>query len=99
MKAYRDARPKPRYMLLNMEAVVEIDATSADVLEDLRADLAREGVVLAMARVKHDLRVDLDAAGLTEAIGAHLIFPTLPTAVAALTEPDPSDASRSQPAN
>ena len=36
-----------------------------------------------MARVKQDLRDDLVRAGLVDRIGADLIFPTLPTAVAA----------------
>lgn len=88
-KAYAAAPTKPRYMLLNMEAMSEIDVTAADVLEDLRADLARDGVALALCRVKYELRRDLDAAGLSEAIGPHLIFPTLATAVEALTaEPE-----------
>jgi sulfate permease, SulP family len=36
-----------------------------------------------MARVKQDLRDDLQAAGLIDRIGEDLIFPTLPTAVTA----------------
>ena len=39
--------------------------------------------MFALARVKQDLRDDLDAYGLTESVGADRIFPTLPTAVAA----------------
>jgi len=37
----------------------------------------------AMARVKQDLRDDLIRAGLVDRVGVDLIFPTLPTAVAA----------------
>ncbi|MGQ0842873.1 MAG: sulfate permease [Sporichthyaceae bacterium] len=92
--AYEATRPKPRYVLLNLEAVSEIDATAAEALEELRAELERDGVLLALARVKHELRRDLDAAGLTERIGPQLIFPTLPTAVAALTSPEGLQASR-----
>jgi sulfate permease, SulP family len=36
-----------------------------------------------MARVKQDLRDGLVRAGLVDRVGADLIFPTLPTAVAA----------------
>ena len=36
-----------------------------------------------MARVKQDLRVVLDRAGFSERVGDDLIFPTLPTALAA----------------
>ena len=50
-------------------------------MEELRAELDRRGVVFAMARVKQDLLVRLEAAGLAERVGADRIFPTLPTAV------------------
>ena len=52
-------------------------------LDDLRAELTGRGIVLALARVKQDLLDALDAYGLITAIGPDLIFPTLPTAVAA----------------
>ena len=57
-----------------------------EALEGLRAELARRGVVFALARVKRDLLDDLDAFGLTTSIGDDRIFPTLPTAVAAYQE-------------
>jgi SulP family sulfate permease len=71
------------WLVLNAEAISEVDLTSIDALEELRRGLSDEGVVLAMARVKQDLRTSLEAGGLVEAVGADLIFPTLPTAVAA----------------
>ncbi|MEU0568535.1 sulfate permease [Nonomuraea sp. NPDC005983] len=71
------------WFVLNAEANVEVDITALDAVESLRAELARRGIVFAMARVKQDLRTSLDAFGLTEAIGEDLLFPTLPTAVAA----------------
>ena len=80
-------RRRPReWFVLNAEANVEIDITSADALEELRAELAARGIVFAMARVKQDLRDELAAAGLVERIGEERIFPTLPTAVAAYRE-------------
>ncbi len=71
------------WFVLNAEANVELDVTSADALEELREELGRRGVVFGMARVKQDLRRELAAAGLVERIGEERIFPTLPTAVAA----------------
>lgn len=71
------------WLVLNVEANVEVDSTGLDALEDLRAELAGRGVVFALARVKQDLLAALDAYGLTAAIGPDRIFPTLPTAVAA----------------
>ncbi|MER7045074.1 SulP family inorganic anion transporter [Streptomyces jumonjinensis] len=72
-----------RWFVLNTEANVEVDITALDSVEELRRELTERGVVFAMARVKQDLRDPLDAYGLTESVGPELIFPTLPTAVAA----------------
>jgi high affinity sulfate transporter 1 len=79
-----DSQREPvRWFVLNVEANVEVDSTGLDAVADLRAELAERGVVFALARVKQDLRMALDAYGLTAAIGPERIYPTLPTAVAA----------------
>jgi high affinity sulfate transporter 1 len=70
------------WVVLNMEANVEIDLTAVDMLEELRAELASRGIELALARVKRDLAVYLDRSGFTDRIGSEHIFPTLPTALA-----------------
>jgi len=71
------------WFVLNAEANVEVDSTALDALEALRVELENRKIVFAMARVKRDLRLDLDAAGFTERIGADRIYATLPTAVQA----------------
>jgi high affinity sulfate transporter 1 len=71
------------WFVLNTEANVEVDITALDALDLLRRELERRGIVFALARVKQDLLDDLDAYGLTKAVGRDRIFPTLPTAVAA----------------
>jgi SulP family sulfate permease len=76
-------RGEVEWFLLNAEANTEVDLTAVDALESLRATLEGRRIVFAMARVKEDMRVSLDAGGLVERVGADLIFPTLPTAVAA----------------
>lgn len=73
----------PAWMVLNVEANVEVDITGLDAVEWLRCELERRGIVLAMARVKQDLLDDLEAYGLAASIGPDRLFPTLPTAVAA----------------
>jgi high affinity sulfate transporter 1 len=73
----------PEWFVLNAEAVVEIDITAADVLEELRRQLASQGIVFAMARVKQDLYGQLQRAGLVERIGSRRFFPTLGTAISA----------------
>jgi SulP family sulfate permease len=83
LAALEAAPEPPRWFLLNAEANVEIDSTAAEGLAALHGELARRGVVLALARVKHELHADLRAAGLLEVVGDDRIFMTLPTAVAA----------------
>jgi high affinity sulfate transporter 1 len=83
LAAVRDASDPVEWVVLNMEANVEIDLTAADMLEDLRASLESRGIVLALARVKHDLAVYLARTGLLDRVGPERVLPTLPTAVAA----------------
>lgn len=79
-----DTQPQPvRWFVLNAEANVDVDITALDAVDALRRDLAARGIEFALARVKQELLDDLRAYGLTDALGAHRVFPTLPTAVAA----------------
>ena len=73
----------PEWVLLNAEAIGEVDLTGADALETLRAELADKGIVLALARLKQDPRDVLQPSGVLDRIGADHIFPTLPTALEA----------------
>ncbi|WP_409054952.1 SulP family inorganic anion transporter [Streptomyces sp. SYP-A7185] len=81
------------WFVLNTEANVEVDITALDAVDALRRELTRRGVVFALARVKHDLLDDLEAYGLRETVGPDLIFPTLPTALAAYRKFYPSRTS------
>ena len=71
------------WFLLNTEANVQVDVTAIDALEELRRELTRRGIVFAMARVKQDLRDDLQSSGFIERVGEDRVFMTLPTAVQA----------------
>ncbi|HET6501929.1 MAG TPA: sulfate permease [Amycolatopsis sp.] len=72
----------PEWFLLNAEANVDLDITGADALAQLRDELDDRGIVFALARVKQELRDQLDAAGLAARIGHDRLYPTIPTAVA-----------------
>lgn len=79
-----DENPDPvEWFVLNSEANVDVDLTALDALDQLRADLAARGIIFAMARVKQELKVLLENAGLLDRIGEDHIYPTLPTAVEA----------------
>jgi SulP family sulfate permease len=74
--------PTPvRWFLLNAEAIIEIDITAVDALESLRQELVDQGVVFAIARMKHEVQATLLPTGLLDRVGEDHVFPTLPTAV------------------
>ncbi|MEU7815212.1 SulP family inorganic anion transporter [Pseudonocardia sp. NPDC049154] len=72
-----------RWVLLDLEAVTELDVTAADMLCGLARELTGRGVVVAVARAKRELVEDLAAGGVLETIPRERLYPTLPTAVAA----------------
>jgi SulP family sulfate permease len=74
------------WLILNTEANVEVDLTAIDALDELRTELEQRGVVLALARVKQDLRDDLVASGFLGRVGENRVFMTLPTAVGAYVD-------------
>ena len=79
-----DAQPEPvEWLLLNAEAIVELDTTAVDALRQLVGDLAKRHTLFAMARVKQDLRGQLVRGELMDIIDEERIYPTLPVAVEA----------------
>ena len=81
--AIADAQQPVRWFLLNMEGNTEVDITGLDALEDVRQQCEKEGIVMALVRVKHEVITMLDKHGIAERIGHDHIYPTLPTAVSA----------------
>jgi MFS superfamily sulfate permease-like transporter len=71
------------WFLLNAEAITEIDSTAADAIADLCSELNRRDIRLVLARVKQDLYVLLERAGLVDLIGSEQFHPTLSTAITA----------------
>lgn len=86
LEALESADGPVDWLLLNAEANVEVDATALDALDGLRVELDRRGVLLAVARVKQELRELLEATGFLDRIGDDHVFMTLPTAVDAYAE-------------
>jgi MFS superfamily sulfate permease-like transporter len=79
-----DEQPDPvDWFLLNAEAIVELDLTAAEALEQLVGDLEDRGITFTMARVKQDLLAQLRRGGLLAVIDEERIYPTLPVAVEA----------------
>jgi len=82
-EAVDGATPAAEWLILNAEAIVEIDSTAAEMLLELPRELTERGVRLALTRVKRELQAQLDAAGVLELVGMEHVYPTIPTAVAA----------------
>jgi len=66
--------PRVTWLLVNAEAMVYLDSTAEQMLRDLHAELAEQGVTLAFARVKGHIREILDSSGLTEIVGTEYFF-------------------------
>ena len=88
----RNANTKPKWFLFDVESVPVLDITGADALEELRAELAGLGVVLAIARAKGLFRVMLDRSGVTDKIGRQHIFPTVHAGAQAFLATQPRTA-------
>ncbi|WP_299408731.1 solute carrier family 26 protein [Acaryochloris sp. IP29b_bin.148] len=74
------------WFVLNTEAIINIDITAVDMLEELRQELAKQDIQFGIARMKQDLYGQLQPTTFLNNIPPEYIFATLPTAVAAYTD-------------
>ncbi|MEK9809639.1 MAG: STAS domain-containing protein, partial [Candidatus Nanopelagicales bacterium] len=102
-QAVQDAEPPARWLLLNVEGIIEVDLTGLDALAGLVDRCHRHDVVVAVVRAKSELVVQMQRHGVAAAIGQDRFYPTLPTAVSAYeswvqehpvrpSDPGPSDS-------
>jgi SulP family sulfate permease len=70
-------------VIFDAEAVSDFDATAAEALENLDANLERLGVELWIARANKPLRDLLQVTGLTKRLGRDNIYPSVRAAVTA----------------
>jgi sulfate permease, SulP family len=75
-----------RWLVVDAEAITNIDFTAARAVGELHQDLVRSGVVLGFARVPVSLRADLDRHHLTRVIGPGHLFDRLHDAIQAYDE-------------
>ncbi|MFE0514937.1 STAS domain-containing protein [Streptomyces sp. NPDC058964] len=80
--------PCPRYVVLDTEAVFHVDATAAQVLARLTADLREHRCELVVARPRETVLATLRASPYEEGATRRLrVFPTVREAYAALRRP------------
>jgi sulfate permease, SulP family len=76
-RALVSGAPDPvRWLVIEADAIADVDYTAARVVVALTGDLHRQKVGIAFARVSDSLRADMDRHGVTAAIGAAHLFST-----------------------
>jgi SulP family sulfate permease len=75
-----------RWLVVDAEAITNVDYTAARMVQQLHKELADSGVNLGFARVSPSLKADLDRHLLTEVIGPAQFFDRLHDAVAAFAK-------------
>jgi len=77
-----------QWLLLDAEAIVDIDTTAADMLIELTTELRAQGIDIAFARTNAPLFRMLEKTGCVSHVGANHFFPLLGSAVQALSRQD-----------
>ena len=88
-EAIDESPSTPCWVILNVEANMHIDYTAAETMRELIADIHAGGARFGLARLKHDLRAQLESAGIMDLIGNDLVFATLPEAIRAYAKAYP----------
>ena len=78
----RTCPDKIHWLVVDAEAIAQIDYSAARVLIELQDDLKELGIQLIFARVQPYLQADMDRHHVTEAIGAERIFVRMHDAMA-----------------
>jgi MFS superfamily sulfate permease-like transporter len=69
--------PAPRWLVLDAEAIDDVDYTGGKTLLEVAEQLADRGVVFAVATPTPKLRIELDRFGVTAEIGAEHVYETV----------------------
>ena len=79
-----------RWVIVDAEAITNLDYSAARVVEELKKNLANAGVQMGFARVPWNTRADFDRHHLTEVIGSQWIFNRLHDALEAYEATKPA---------
>ncbi len=90
----KDARPRPRYFLLDAESIPYMDTTGVASLEDVVDDLSGLGIPFAVVQARGQVRLMLERTGLKQKIGERNFFSTLENAAMELGTNSAADPNR-----
>jgi high affinity sulfate transporter 1 len=79
----RSSDPPPRWIAVASEPITDVDTTAADMLDELIADLARNGTELHFAELKGRVKDRLGVYGIYQRLGADHFHPTIGSVVKA----------------
>jgi len=75
----------PRWLVFNAGTMPFLDSTGAAILREMREELGRRGIELVLAEAKASVRAMLEKTGLAEDMGPDRMFPTIESAVLAIS--------------
>jgi SulP family sulfate permease len=75
------ADPPLRYLLIDAEAIPDIDTTAADTLKEIHDELHQKGITMGIARANVRLLETMRLTGLEDLIGTSNFYPTIRTAM------------------
>jgi len=81
-----------RWLIVDAEAITNLDYSAARVVEELKKNLTDAGVALGFARLPWNTRADFDRHHVTEAIGPSWIFKRLHDALDAFEALKPASS-------
>jgi high affinity sulfate transporter 1 len=92
-------RRQPSFVVVQCEAVTDIDVTAAEVLRNLDEELNAIGVHLAFVELRDRLRTLITAYGLESTLDREHFYPSIDVALADLVRPPdgPADAGEGDP--
>jgi SulP family sulfate permease len=88
-------RSRVRCVLVDVQAVTEVDVTAAEMLLRLGAELDAEGIALRFARANRPVREQITRLGLGAHLDASTLFPSVHAAIEAFLR-EPSGATPAQ---
>jgi MFS superfamily sulfate permease-like transporter len=88
-----------RWLIVDAEAITQVDYSAARVVEELKKDLTTSGIAFGFARIPWNTRADFDRHHLTEAIGPSWIFNRLHDALSAYESQHPSSEAEQKKLN
>jgi MFS superfamily sulfate permease-like transporter len=77
-------REQPRWIVLQCEAITDVDVTAADMLERLDTELNDQGVNMAFVELRSRLEERLHRYGLFTTLDRTHVFPSIERALAAI---------------